>query len=65
MEVILEEVNKEQLIDYVVAIEGLRHGSTNYDELEKKANFIEYTLRSFNLKVENQYLFFTKELIEM
>ncbi len=56
----MEEVNKEQLINYVVAIEGLRHGTTNYDELEKKANFIEYTLKSFNLKVENQYLSFHK-----
>lgn len=62
MEVILENVSKERLINYISEIEGLRHGSANYDELEKKANFIESTLKSFNLKVENQYFFFQKRI---
>ncbi len=60
MEVILENLSKERLINYVSEIEGLRHGSTNYNELEKKANFIEFTLKSFNLNVENQYFLFQK-----
>jgi len=38
----------------VKAIEGLRHGWENFDALEKKANFIEDTFRSFGCTVENQ-----------
>jgi hypothetical protein len=51
---VISEVSLERLKGYVCAIEGLRHGWENYDALEQKAKFIEETLRSFNLKVENQ-----------
>src|SRR4030043_2387901 len=51
---IASEVNIERLEGYVKSVEGLRHGGENYDALEGKAKFIEETLRSFNLKVENQ-----------
>jgi len=50
----VSEVSVERLKRYVTAVEGLRHGWENYDALEEKARFIEETLRSFNLKVENQ-----------
>jgi Zn-dependent M28 family amino/carboxypeptidase len=55
---ILSHISVERLKGYVKAIEGLRHGWENYDELEKKAKFIEDTLNSFELKVENQYFLF-------
>jgi Zn-dependent M28 family amino/carboxypeptidase len=51
---ILSQVSTERLQEYVKKIEGLRHGWDNYEALEKRAAFIEETLRSFNLKVENQ-----------
>jgi len=51
---IVSEVRGERLKGYVSAIEGLRHGWENYDALEEKAKYIEETLRSFNLVVENQ-----------
>ncbi len=51
---IVSEVSIERLKNYVKSVEGLRHGWENYDALEEKAGFIEETLRSFNLKVENQ-----------
>jgi hypothetical protein len=51
---ILSQVSAERLEGYVKKIEGLRHGWENYDALEKKASFIEETLRSFDLAVENQ-----------
>ncbi|MEW6054673.1 MAG: M28 family peptidase [Nitrospirota bacterium] len=55
---ILMNVSRERLQWYVKKIEGLRHGSENYHSLEKKAVFIEDTLRSLNLKVENQQFIF-------
>jgi len=51
---IVSDVSRERLKGYVSAIEGLRHGWENYDALEEKAKYIEETLRSFNLVVENQ-----------
>jgi len=51
---ILSQVSTERLQEYVKKIEGLRHGWENYEALEKRAAFIEETLTSFNLKVENQ-----------
>jgi Zn-dependent M28 family amino/carboxypeptidase len=51
---ISSEVSIERLKSYVKSVEGLRHGWENYDALEEKAEFIEETLRSFNLKVESQ-----------
>ena len=51
---IISEVSGERLKGYVNAIEGLRHGWEDYDALEEKAKYIEETLRSFNLVVENQ-----------
>lgn len=51
---ITSEVSIERLKKYVYAVEGLRHAWENYDALEEKAKFIEETLSSFNLKVENQ-----------
>jgi len=50
----VSEVSVERVKRYVTAVEGLRHGWENYDALKEKAGFIEETLRSFNLKVENQ-----------
>ncbi|MBE0425526.1 MAG: M20/M25/M40 family metallo-hydrolase [Nitrospirae bacterium] len=55
---ILSDISVERLKGYVKSIEGLRHGWENYDEIEKRAKFIENTFRSFELKVENQYLSF-------
>jgi Zn-dependent M28 family amino/carboxypeptidase len=51
---ISSEVSIERLKRYVKSVEGLRHGWENYNALEEKAEFIEGTLRSFNLKVESQ-----------
>lgn len=51
---IASEVNIERLKGYVKEIEGLRHGWENYDALEERAKYIEETLRSFKLDVENQ-----------
>jgi Zn-dependent M28 family amino/carboxypeptidase len=53
---IVSDISIEKLKNYVKSVEGLRHGWENYDALEEKAKFIEETLRSFNLKVENQNL---------
>ncbi|MEW6571551.1 MAG: M28 family peptidase [Nitrospirota bacterium] len=44
----------DRLKEYIRKVEGLRHGWENYDELEKRANFIEENLLSFGLAVENQ-----------
>lgn len=54
MRTILSQVSPESLRGYVRNIEGLRHGWENYAALEKRASFIEDTLRSFGLSVENQ-----------
>ena len=51
---IISHVSVERLKAYLKNLEGLRHGSENYQALEEKADFIEETLRSFNLTVENQ-----------
>jgi hypothetical protein len=56
---ILSEVSRERLSEYLCAIEGVRHGGENYDELEKRATFIEDTFQFFNLVVENQYFTFS------
>ena len=50
----VSEVDLERLKGYVKKVEGLRHGWNNYDALEEKAKYIEETLRSFNIVVENQ-----------
>jgi Zn-dependent M28 family amino/carboxypeptidase len=50
----VSEVDVERLKKYVKKVEGLRHGWENYDALEEKAEYIEETLRSFNLVVESQ-----------
>jgi Zn-dependent M28 family amino/carboxypeptidase len=58
----ISSVSRVNLIAYVREIEGMRHGWENYDALEKRANFIENTLRSFSLQVENQeFLFYEKK----
>jgi Zn-dependent M28 family amino/carboxypeptidase len=51
---ILSQVSTERLEGYVRKIAGLRHGTDNYGALEQRASFIEETLRSFNLPVEDQ-----------
>ena len=51
---VVSQVSVERLKGYVKSVEGLRHGWENYDALGEKADFIETTLRSFNLKVESQ-----------
>lgn len=58
MRTILSQVSTERLQGYVRRIEGLRHGWENYEALEDKASFIEETLRSFGLPVENQEVLF-------
>ena len=55
---ILSDVSTERLIEYVKRIEGLRHGWENYDSLKERTGFIEESLRSFNLEVENQEVSF-------
>ena len=50
----LMQINTERLKWYVKKIEGLRHGWANYNALANKAEFIEETLRSLNLSIENQ-----------
>jgi Zn-dependent M28 family amino/carboxypeptidase len=47
-------VQKDRLKEYVRVLEGLRHGTENYADLEEKAFFIECELRSIGLDVENQ-----------
>lgn len=49
-------VSEENLRVFVKAVEGVRHGWENTAALEKRAAFIEETLRSFGASVENQYL---------
>ncbi|MDQ7787098.1 MAG: M28 family peptidase [Thermodesulfovibrionales bacterium] len=51
---LFSHVNEENLRTYVKAIEGLRHGWENTAALEKRADFIHDTFRSFGLMVENQ-----------
>jgi Zn-dependent M28 family amino/carboxypeptidase len=51
---IVAEVSKGRLYDYVRALEGLRHGTENYESLDEKAGFIEDELRSFGLAMESQ-----------
>lgn len=58
MKDILSQVSAERLQGYVKRIEGLRHGWENYETLEEKASFIEGTLRSFGLPVEDQEVLF-------
>ena len=55
---VLSEISVKRIIEYLLSVEGLRHGWENYDALEEKAQFIENTLSSFNLSVQNQYLDF-------
>lgn len=55
---ILLDVSTERLIEYVKRIEGLRHGWENYNSLEERTRFIEETLRSFDIEVENQEVSF-------
>ncbi len=59
---ILSLVSTERLKEYVRRIEGLRHGWDNYDELEKRARYIEDTLASFQCSVTRQeFLFHGRE----
>jgi aminopeptidase YwaD len=55
---IISQVSTEMLKEYVRKTEGLRHGWENYEELEKRANFIESTFRSFQCDVANQEFIF-------
>lgn len=55
---IISHVDTERLRMYVKKIEGLRHGWENYHALEEKAKFIEETLKSFRLAMENQEFLF-------
>jgi Zn-dependent M28 family amino/carboxypeptidase len=54
IEYIISQVSTEMLKEYVRKIEGLRHGWENYEELEKRATFIESTFRSFRCDVASQ-----------
>lgn len=54
MHELFSPVNEENLITYVKAVEGFRHGWENTAALEQRADFIEETFRSFGLIVENQ-----------
>jgi len=51
---IIAQVSTERLKMYVQKIEGLRHGWENYEELQKRAHFIESTLQSFRYDVAIQ-----------
>lgn len=51
---ILSNISMDRLREYVKKTEGLRHGWENYNSLEEKAKYVEDTLRSFNLFIENQ-----------
>ena len=55
---IISQVSTERIQGYIKKIEGLRHGWDNYDELEKKARFIEDTFKSFQCSVKNQEVLF-------
>ena len=48
----------DRLREFVKRTEGLRHGWENYNSLEEKAKYVEDTLRSFNLSVDNQEVSF-------
>lgn len=50
----LLQISTERLKEYVGIIEGPRHGWENYNELEKRAVFIENTFRSFQCDVASQ-----------
>lgn len=47
-------VSTEMIKRHVLSLEGLRHAWENHDALEERAGFIEETLRSLNLIVEEQ-----------
>jgi Zn-dependent M28 family amino/carboxypeptidase len=48
----------DRLREFVKKIEGLRHGWENYNSLVEKAKYVEDSLRSFNLPVDNQEVSF-------
>ena len=58
IETVLSKISVQRIKEYLLSVEGLRHGWENYDSLEDKARFIEKTLSSFELNVRNQYLHF-------
>lgn len=51
---ILSNISMDRLREFLKQTEGLRHGWENYNSLEEKAKYVEDTLCSFNLSVENQ-----------
>lgn len=58
IDTVLSEISVQRIKEYLLSVEGLRHGWENYDTLEEKARFIENTFSSFNISVQNQYLDF-------
>lgn len=55
---ILSNISIDRLREFVKKTEGLRHGWENYNSLEEKANYVEDTLRSFSLSLDNQEVSF-------
>jgi Zn-dependent M28 family amino/carboxypeptidase len=55
---ILEQISPERLQNTVKKTAGVRHGWENFDALAKTAQFIEDSLLSLNLAVENQEVLF-------
>jgi len=58
IETVLSEIRIQRIKQYLRSVEGLRHGWENYDALEEKAEFIETTLSSLKLNVQNQNVHF-------
>ncbi len=56
---LLSEIDDKNLREYVRNIEGLRHGSWNYDELEKRAIYIEDCFKRLGYTVEYDELIFS------
>ncbi|MFN3739365.1 MAG: M28 family peptidase [Thermodesulfovibrionales bacterium] len=55
----INKVNKENLKDILNSIEGLRHGWWNYEELEKRADYIKRLFTKYGYTVEEQVFEFS------
>lgn len=59
LQTILNEVNKENIRKLLNAIEGFRHGWWNYEELEKRAQYIKDLFTEYGYTVEEQVFEFS------
>ncbi len=59
---LIDRVNKENLREVLHCIEGLRHGWWNYEELEKRADYIKGLFTEYGYIVEEQVFEFSHRL---